>query len=307
MQLSIIIPVYGSPESIKELCERVSTSLRGLVDSFEIILVDDECPDDSWSEIKKTTQTLPNVIGLKLSRNFGQHKAICAGLHESKGDYCVVMDCDLQDLPEDIPTLYEKAKEGNDVVLGQRIERQDKKFKVLKSKVFYYFFNLLSGLNSDPTVANFSIISRKVVTAYLSFKEQDIDYTNVINWLGFDAVKIPVRHAERKYGESSYNYWKLMELAFTLIISESNKPLRFSVKFGFLLSIISFLYGLYIMYKKFVFGVPIQGWTSVMVSIYFIGGLLFANMGVLGLYIGKIFKENKARPRFVVSKRLTSK
>ena len=190
MQLSIIIPVYGSPESIKELCERVSTSLRGLVDSFEIILVDDECPDDSWSEIKKTTQTLPNVIGLKLSRNFGQHKAICAGLHESKGDYCVVMDCDLQDLPEDIPTLYEKAKEGNDVVLGQRIERQDKKFKVLKSKVFYYFFNLLSGLNSDPTVANFSIISRKVVTAYLSFKEQDIDYTNVINWLGFDAVKI---------------------------------------------------------------------------------------------------------------------
>lgn len=307
MQLSVVVPVYGSPQSLVELCSRLNESLSGVVDSHEIILVDDNCPHNSWAVIEEMMRSIPNVVGLKLSKNFGQHKAICAGLHEAKGDYCAVMDCDLQDLPEDIPTLFEKAQEGYDIVLGQRIERQDKKFKVLKSKVFYYFFNLLSGLENDPTVANFSVINRKVINTYLTLKEQDIDYTNFISWVGFDRIKIPVRHAERKYGESSYSYLKLFELAFTLIISESNKPLRFSVQFGFVMSVVSLLYGLFIIYKKYAFGVPIMGWTSVMVSIYFIGGLLFANMGVLGLYIGKIYKEDKARPRFIISKRLKSK
>lgn len=304
--ISVIVPVYGSPESLKELCTRLNQTLLNLTNNFEIILVNDGCPYNSWGEIEQIVKTQENIIGVKLSKNYGQHKAIHAGIKQSNGDWVVVMDCDLQDAPEDIALLYNKSKEGNNIVLGQRLNRQDSTFKIWKAKMFYAFFNFFSGLDSDSTVGNFSIISRKVANAYLNFREQDVDYTNIIHWLGFEAVKIEVNHAERKYGESSYTFGKLLNLAVNLIISESNKPLRFSVKFGFFVSFLSLLYGLNLIAKKVLYGVSIEGWTSVIVSIYFIGGLIFANLGILGLYIGKIYDENKARPRSVVQEILRS-
>ncbi|WP_457594091.1 glycosyltransferase family 2 protein [Hydrogenimonas sp.] len=298
--ISVVTPVYGCARALPELYERLVKTLTPITENFEIIMVNDHSPDEAWDIIQQLAARDSRVKGIKLSRNFGQHKAMTAGLDFANGDWVVVMDCDLQDVPEEIVKLYKKAQEGYDVVFGRRAERKDSFFKKLSSKLFNKVFIYLSGMNTDAAVANFSIISNKVVKNFRKMREQNRAYTPFIDWLGFRHTSIDINHASRAYGKSSYSIRKLIALAVNSIIAHSNKPLRLSIEFGFLMTFFSFLYAAWLIIRYFAYGIPVQGWTSVMVSIYFIGGLLFANMGILGLYIGKIFNETKQRPLYII-------
>lgn len=298
--MSIVTPVYGCAGALRQLYERIVASVSPITEHFEIIMVNDASPDDAWAVISGLAQKDDRVRGINLSRNFGQHKAIAAGLDYARGEWTVVMDCDLQDQPEDIPKLYDKAMEGYEIVFGRRAERKDSFFKRFSSKMFYMVNDYFTENKMDNTVANFSIISRNVLDSVLRFKEQNRVYALYVNWVGFKKTEIDIEHAKRPVGKSSYSLSKMINLAIDSIVSQSNKPLRLAIKFGFMVSLLSFLYGVWLIIKYFVFAESVAGWSSMMVSIYFIGGLLFANMGVLGLYIGKIFDETKNRPIYLV-------
>jgi dolichol-phosphate mannosyltransferase len=299
-KISVVVPVYGCCDSLKKLYDRLQESLSTISEDFEIILVNDASPDNAWDTIKELVSKDDRVKGVNFARNFGQHKAIAAGLDISKGDWVVVMDCDLQDRPEEIIKLYNKAQEGYDAVFGQRINRQHSRRKKLASRLFIAVYDYLTDSKTDPTIGNFSIISRKVVDGLKSLKEQHHPYTFFVIWLGFKRTYIEIEHAERELGSSSYNFKRLIGLAMDNIASQSNKLLKMSIKLGFGLSFFSALYAFYLVMKYFMTDEIVPGWTSVMVSIYFIGGLLFANLGLIGFYLGKIFDETKNRPLYVI-------
>ena len=265
-------------------------------------MVNDDSPDDAWRIIEELANQDSRIKGIALARNFGQHHAITAGLDYSNADWTVVMDCDLQDQPEEILKLYSKAQAGFDIVFGRRHQRQDHFFKRLGSKIFYKVYDYFTESSIDHSIANFSIISSNVVKKLRTLKEQNRSYPLFINWVGFKRANINIEHAKREHGKSSYTFKKLINLAIDSIVSQSNRPLRLSIKFGFIISLFSLIYALYLIIRYFVQDIPVEGWTSVMVSIYFIGGLLFANMGVLGLYIGKTFDEAKNRPLYIIDK-----
>jgi len=299
-KISVVSPVYGCCDSLNDLYARLKESLSTISEDFEIIFVNDASPDNAWDTIKELVAKDNRVKGINLSRNFGQHKAIAAGLAHAQGDWVVVMDCDLQDQPEEIIKLYNKAQEGYDVVFGRRVIRNDSFFKKLGSKIFYKIYNYFTETNIDNSVANFSIISNQVLQELQKFREQNRSYPLFVNWLGFRRINIHINHSKREDGKSSYTFQKLMNLAIDSIVSQSNKPLRLSIKFGFMLSFLSIFYGIWLILRYFTQSIPVEGWTSVMVSIFFIGGLLFANMGFLGLYIGKVFNETKNRPLYLI-------
>ncbi|GAB3794519.1 glycosyltransferase family 2 protein [Virgibacillus kimchii] len=298
--ISVVVPVYGCETCLQELCSRLDETLTSIPADYEIILVNDGSPDDAWTTIKDLYKKNKRIKGIDLARNFGQHYAITAGLDLAEGDWTVVMDCDLQDQPEEIPKLYEKALEGYEVVFGKRAERKDNWLKKKSSQFFYRIYDYFTGASTDYTVANFSIISKKVVRGFRRIGEQNRFYPLFIQWMGYKTASVEINHSERKQGKSAYNIRKLITLGTDVIISQSNKPLRLSIQFGFLIASVSFIYGLYLFGRYFFLDEPVQGWTSVMVSIYFIGGLVFFNFGVLGLYIGKVFNETKSRPLYLI-------
>lgn len=300
IHISIVTPIYGCCKSLNNLYERLNKTLSTITNDFEIIMVNDSSPDNAWESIKELAQKDDRVKGINLSRNFGQHKAITAGLDYAKGDWIVVMDCDLQDQPEEIIKLYKKAIDGYDIVFGKKEERKDGFLKKFGSQIFFKVYDYFTDSKVDSTVGNFSIISKKVLNTLKEMSEQTKAYPLFVNWIGFKKAEVFIEHAQREEGKSSYNMRKLINLAIDNIVSQSNKPLKLSIKFGFILSLFSLLYGALLILKYFMFSIPVEGWTSVMVSIYFIGGLLFANMGILGLYIGKIFDETKNRPIYIV-------
>ena len=300
VHISIVTPIYKCSGCLNELYERLKKSLSTITESFEIIMINDASPDNSWDNIVSLSKADSRVRGVNLSRNFGQHKAITAGLDFANGDWIVVMDCDLQDQPEEIIKLYNKAQEGYDIVFGRRAQRKDSFIKKLGSKLFYKVFDYFTNSKVDSSIANFSIISNKVLQSLNKLREQNRMYPLFINWVGFKRVNINIEHAKREEGKSSYTLSKLINLAIDSIVSQSNVPLKISIKFGFTISLLSLMYAVWLIIKYFMFSIPVEGWTSVMVSIYFIGGLLFANMGMIGLYIGKVFDETKARPIYIV-------
>jgi len=300
MKLSVVTPVYGCGKTLSVLYTRLERALSEISNDFEIIMINDASPDNAWKEIKDLASKDKRVKGINFSRNFGQHRAITAGLDYAKGDWVVVMDCDLQDQPEEIVKLYNKAQEGYDVVFGRRYDRKDRYIKQIGSKIFYKIYDYLSDSNTDHSIGNFSIISKKVVKNFRKLNEQHQPYGYFVNWLGFKRIHMDIEHSTRLSGQSSYSFKKLLNLAIDNIVSQSNKPLRMSIKFGFMLSAFSAFYAFYLIIKYFLADEVITGWTSVMVSIYFIGGLLFANLGFIGLYIGKTFDEIKNRPLYII-------
>ncbi|RLA00431.1 MAG: glycosyltransferase [Gammaproteobacteria bacterium] len=302
--LSIVTPVYGCPDCLPQLYERLVKAITPITENFEIIMVNDACPAGSWEHIVKIANSDSRVKGINLSRNFGQHHAITAGLDHTSGDWVVVMDCDLQDRPEEIPKLYRKAQEGYEIVFGQRIARQDDFLKKLGSKVFYRMLSYLTDQDFDASIANFSISSEKVILQLRQMREQVRMFPLFLLWMGFKTAKIEIEHAERAEGKSAYSLRRLVNLAGNIVVAHSNKPLRLSIGFGFAISLLSFIYGAFLITRYFFMDMPVEGWTSVMVSIYFVAGLLLANMGVLGLYIGKVFDEGKRRPIYVVGQTL---
>lgn len=301
-RISVVIPVYKAEDCLDELYARLKFVLEKISPDFEIVLVEDCGGDNSWQGIERLAAADPRVRGIQFSRNFGQHYGITAGLDLCNGDWVVVMDCDLQDRPEEIPRLYAKAQEGFDVVLASRGPRHDPPLKRFASWLFYKIFSYLADIKYDGASGNFRIMSRKVVTNFRRMGEQLRFLGTMVQWMGFPTTSIEVEHAERYAGESTYTFSKLRKLAFETIIAHSDKPLRLAVRFGFLMATFSFFYGAYILYKAFFHGSPIEGWASLIVSLYFIGGIIIAILGILGVYLGKTFDESKKRPLYIISR-----
>ena len=300
VEISVVLPVYKCGECVAEMHRQLVAALEPLVPSFEIVMVNDGCPANSWETVRNAAASDYRVKAVNLSRNFGQHYAIAAGLHHCSGNWVVVMDCDLQDRPSEIPKLYRKALEGYDIVYALREERQDRWSKRLLSRLFSIVYNFLSDIKLDPKACNFSIVSRQVIDSYCRLKELNRSYHLMLRWLGFRAAYVPVDHAERFAGRSAYNLRRGFTLAIESIASQSNKPLILAIRTGFLMAGSALLLGLFFVIRYLTHGIGVTGWTSVFVSIYFLGGLILANMGVLGLYLGKVFNEVKERPLYIV-------
>lgn len=298
---SVVSPIYKGEKMIPELVRRIKQNLSQITESFEIILVNDSSPDDSWKMIVNECKTDDRVKGLNLSRNFGQHYAITAGLSYAKGEWVVVMDCDLQDRPEEIPNLYRKANEGYDIVLAQRLERQDSFIKKLSSTLFYMVFSYLTDTRQDKTVANFGIYSKNAIHALLSMHDAVRYFPTMIQWIGYRKVCLPVVHAEREEGKSSYTFPALFKLAFNNILAFSDKPLRLTVKLGFAMSLFALLLTLFYLSRYFLGDILISGFTTLILSLWFIAGIFISLLGILGLYVGRIFQQVKGRPYYIIS------
>ncbi|MCQ2341450.1 MAG: glycosyltransferase family 2 protein [Paludibacteraceae bacterium] len=299
--ISIVSPEYRGEKMVKELVDRIIASVSPITDDFEIILVNDASPDNTWSEIEKVCAQDKRVKGLNLSRNFGQHYAITAGLNYAKGDWVVVMDCDLQDRPEEIPNLYKKAQEGYDSVLAQRVHREHSWLKQLGSKSFYALFAYLTETKQDASIANFGIYNCKVVDAILAMGDKMRYFPAQVQWVGFKKAYLPIQHDVRAEGESTYNFSRLFKLALDTIISFSDKPMRLTVKIGAWMTIFSFIIAIIYIVRYFVGGIQVAGFTSLIISIWFLTGVIISLLGLVGLYIGKIFDTAKNRPTYIVS------
>jgi len=301
VHISVAIPVFKAENCLDELYERLKTALESITTEFEIVFVEDCGDDNSWQVIECLAAADSRVLGVQLSRNFGQHYAITAGLDLCKGDWIVVMDCDLQDRPEEIPRLYAKALEGYDIVLALRGSRQDPSLKRISSWVFYKIFSYLADIKYDGDSGNFRILSRKVLVAFCQMREQLRFFSGLIQWMGFPTASIQVKHSARYEGKSSYTFYKLWNLSIDTIIAYSDKPLRLSIGFGFMMAVAAFVYGFYFLGRALIYGTPVQGWASLIVSLYFIGGIIIIILGVIGIYLGKTFNETKKRPLYIIS------
>jgi len=299
--VSVVVPVYGAPEALPELHQRLAAVFAAMAVEYEIILVSDSCPRGSWQAITALSQADGRVVGVNLSRNFGQHVAITAGVDRTRGDFVIVMDCDLQDCPEDIPAMFAKIQErpNVDIVFGRR-GREDPFFKRLSSRLFYRVLEYMTDRTYDPSIANFGVYRRSVIDAYCSMRERLRFFPLMLMWLGFNVDYCEIRHPRRPMGKSSYSFSKLVRLALDVMVAFSDKPLRLAVKLGFGMSLISFLAAIYFVLKALFTSIPIQGWASLIVSVWFLSGLLLLFMGVTGVYIGRIFDQVKLRPLYVV-------
>lgn len=298
--ISIIVPVYKAENCLDELYRRLVLVLEIITPDFEIVLVEDCGGDRSWEIIERLSVQDARVKGIQFSRNFGQHYGITAGLDYCNGEWAVVMDCDLQDRPEEIPRLYAKAQEGYDIVLARRGKRHDTFLKRCTSWLFYKLFSYLIDIEYDGQAGNFRIMSRKVVENFRRMREQLRFFGGLVKWLGFPTASIDVEHAERLEGKSTYTLSKLWKLASETIIAYSDKPLRLAIRFGFTMAFFAFCYGVYALVLAALYSVPIQGWSSLIVSLYFIGGIIIAILGIMGIYLGKTFDESKKRPLYIV-------
>ena len=299
MDISVVVPVYGCPEALPELHRRLTETLQQLVDEYEIILVNDACPKGSWQGIEKLCQNDKHVVGIELSRNFGQIKALTAGLDRSRGDWVVVMDCDLQDRPEEIPKLYHKAQEGYDVVFARRRIRQDSPGKVFVSNCFYKVYSKATDVKYDPALCNFSISHRHVVDSYCSMRELHRAFVMYIQWLGFRQTAIDVEHDERFAGESGYNFKKRLQMATEILTSQSDKLLKTMASLGLLIALIALLAVLWTIIQYFTMHI-MPGWSSMIAATFLMGGLTIFSIGIVGIYVGNIFMEVKKRPLYVV-------
>lgn len=289
---------------LNELVSRIEASVETFTKDYEIILVNDSSPDNSWVKIEGICSTDKKVKGINLSRNFGQHYAITAGLTESTGEWVVVMDCDLQDRPEEIPNLYRKVQEGYDTVFAQRIERKDGFLKRLSSTLFNATFAFLTDQEQDKTVGNFGIYHRQVINAVLSMGDSVRWFPIMVKWVGFKIGYIPVEHAERAEGKSSYSLRRLLSVASDNMIAFSNKPLRLMLQFGFCVVVISILVALFYLIRYLSGGIAVDGFTTMVISMWLLGGIIIMLIGMTGIYVGKTFDKTKDRPLFIIRDKL---
>lgn len=300
--LSIVSPVYKAEKIIPLLVERIEKAVAKITADYEVLLVEDGGPDHSWAVIESIANSNSKIKGIKLSRNFGQHPAIMAGLSQAKGEWVVVMDCDLQDQPEEIEKLYAKALEGYDVVLAKRKNRKDGFFKKMTSKLFSLVYSYLTETKFDGTIANYGFYNKKVIYEVLKMDDYIKSFPLFVNWVGYRSTFVEVEHAERLESQSSYTFSKLLSLAFNTIISFSNKPLKLFVKFGMIMSVVSFIVGLITIFKYFKGEISVLGYSSLMVSIWFLSGVIITIIGIVGIYVGKIFDQSKGRNSFIIDK-----
>lgn len=297
--ISIVSPVYRAEKILPLLVSEISIVAQKINQEYEIILVDDRSPDNSWNVMKSLRLTNRNLQIYRLTKNFGQHSAIMAGLHKAKGDWIVVMDCDMQDQPKEIEKLYKKAQENYDIVLARREIRYDSTFKKISSKIFYKIFNFLAGIEINNEIANFGIYNKKVIKAVLKIDDKIKFFPLFVNWVGYRSTTISVTHSSREEGKSSYSFAKLVSLAFNVIVSFSDKPLKIFVGFGSFISFLSIIIGLFFIEQYISGKITEPGFSSIILSIWFLSGVIISCIGVVGIYLGKTFNQTKNRPVFI--------
>lgn len=299
--LSIVSPVFQAENIVDELVFRIVHEVQAITPSYEVILVEDGSDDGSWNKIEMNCKKNSNVKGIKLSRNFGQHYAISAGLQYASGQWVVVMDCDLQDNPKYIKTLYEKALEGYDIVYTTKASRNHSFVKDLIARVYFFIFNWLSDQGQGFKTGAYSIISRKVVNAFCEIKDFHRHYLPILKLVGFKSTSVHIVHEKRFEGKSSYTFFKLLKLAVHGIVSQSDKLLRLSIGIGFILFLASMVWATYLVIAYFIHGAQ-PGYTSLMAMLLLSTGLTLMSIGITGIYIGKIFEQVKERPLYFVDK-----
>ncbi|MEM6739512.1 MAG: glycosyltransferase [Pseudomonadota bacterium] len=303
--IACVVPVLNEAPNIDELVTRLSAALEGISPDHQILIVDDGSRDETWPRLKAHAARDPRIEGIRLSRNFGQHTAITAGLDAADADWVVVLDGDLQDRPEVIPDLYAKAQEGHDVVFVEREDRPEGKLYMAAQRLFYRTLRGLTDTAYDGAHGNFSIISRTVLTRYQELSEGGRFYGGLVDWLGFERVGIRAKHGARFAGAPSYNLFKRLRFAKNIVLSFSTKPLDLTLSIGLVVTVAALLFGCVILFRAFFFGYAIEGWASIMVSIYFLGGVQMVMIGMVGLYVGRISEEVKRRPGYVTRERLS--
>lgn len=304
--LSIVVPVYGCSGCLEALVERVDAAVSVNWPGYEIILVDDVGPDRAWPRIEQLARYHHQVRGIRLARNFGQHAAISAGLAESRGAVVVVMDCDLQDRPEEIPNLVGALDADCRVALAHRSERKDHWTKRLGSWAFYRVLGWLTGVPYDHGTANFGAYGRDVVEAVLAMPESTRFFPLLVRWCGYQARTITVQHEARAEGRSGYSIRRLLALALEIALSYSDKPLRVMTWLGLCFAVVAGCFAGYSVLGYLRGDVEVAGFTSIIASIWLIGGLILSGLGMVGLYVGRIFIESKRRPWYVIQARTSS-
>jgi dolichol-phosphate mannosyltransferase len=302
--ISVVSPVYCCEGCLRELCARLTATLGRITDRFEIILVDDASPDGAWKTMRELCAEDPRIKAVGLSRNFGQHYAIAAGLEQASGEWVVVMDCDLQDRPEEIAALYAKALEGYDVVFGEREVRRDGWLKRTSSRLFIGVLNYLSGADYDYRTANFGVFHRRVVDAVRSMGDSSRFFPVMVRWTGFRRTSMPVQHEARSEGRSAYTWRRLVRLGLDIILSNSDKPLRLVAVAGIVISLVALVITAYSLLRYLHGDVGVAGYTSLIASMWLLAGVMLFCMGVIGLYVGRVFESVKARPVFIVRERI---
>ena len=299
--ISVVTPVYQCRECIAELVARLQKTLSDLSVSYEIILVNDGSPDDPWPLIQELASKYDGVKGINFSRNFGQHYAISAGIDYATGDFVVVMDCDLQDPPEEIPLLYKKALEGYDLVLGNTPFRTAKSWHHrMFSWCFYRVYDYLSDNPWKTQNASFLIMSRRAAEAFRRVRDRRRQFVSVVQYLGFPVTYVELRHDERPEGKSSYTFMKRVRLGILGLTSSTTRLLRLGIRVGLAFSGLAFIIFCYVVYTRLAHPELPIGWASLMSAVFFVGGVNMMLLGVIGLYLETIFYEVKDRPLYII-------
>jgi glycosyltransferase involved in cell wall biosynthesis len=298
IDFSVVIPVYNEEENILELYSRLTAQMEKL-GTYEIIMVDDGSTDMSWGFIKELHEKDSRLKGLSFSRNFGHHIAITAGLDHAKGEKVILMDGDLQDPPEEIPKLYEKFNEGYDLIYGIREKRQDNILKKITSYLFWWILRRFSGVNIPQGQTMLRIMNRRIVGVIKEMREHARFIHGMMAWAGFKVSTLEIKHNPRIKGKSKYNLPKMFKLAFHAVTSFSTVPLRLATYLGLISSFISLFVGIYFIYRKVFYGIPVLGYASIIISLFFIGGIQLLVLGILGEYLGRTYQEVQRRPLYI--------
>lgn len=301
IELSVVIPIYRCRGALQELHRRLVAVLPQITSRYEIIFVDDACPEGSWNTIEALAAADPNVVGVKLTRNFGQHFAITAGLKEARGNHVVVMDGDLQDPPEAIPSLWEIAAQGIPIVYARRMSRHQSSTRMSAGWLYFKFLLYISKWDIDPSYGTFTLLSRRVVDAYLQFSEPYRHYLFILYWLGFEGQSVDVDRHTREIGKSSYRLSSLLKHAFHGMIFFSNSmltPYVWAIAAMLALCFIGAVFSL----TDMVTTVPGQRLLTFGAAVF--GALLSCTLLVLGLYVGLMLSTLKKRPLYVIAKRV---
>lgn len=304
VELCVVIPVYRAENCLDALYARLQTALSALTPRWQIVFVEDRSPDDSWKAVERIAKADPRIVALRLSRNYGQHAAITAGLARSSGRWVVVMDCDLENPPEELKQLYAAALEGNDIVFARRKRRRHSFFRRCAAKAYFALLRAVTGTPFDDEYGTFSILSRKVVTAFLRFKDQDRHYLFILHWMGFKTGVVDTVQGERAAGNSSYSLSKLIRHALAGVFFQTTAILRWIVYGGLAISFIGMVLAGYYVYRYLKYGVNQEGWTSLMVLVLVLSGIIMASTGIGSLYVGRTFEQVKDRPLYIVDREI---
>lgn len=304
IKMSIISPVYGCAGCLEQLCERVMKAVESLGITYEIVFVDDRGPDGSWMALKGLAGRYPDrVRAIRLSRNFGQQAAITAGLNECRGEVAVVMDCDLQDPPEEIPNFYRKYQEGYQVVYSRRRGKRHSWKQRAGSRIYAKLVSLVFGRKVSSDVGGFSLIGRPVIDEFIRFKDINRHYLLILQWMGFDHAFIEYEHQERATGKSGYNIGKLIEHAIEGVMFQDARFFKWIVFLGMIIEGFGCLLAGWLV-VHWLRTLPVAGWAMACMVACVVGGFVVMVQGVIGMYVGQTFEQVKGRPTYVVSDRL---